>query len=162
MSLWSYIENIHYRVSNDATISHFRILQTQKNRVEAERTNLQFPLCKQRKMLICPLNLDWFCSYTMRKWPIPVAKVDLISIQRTEKLVTFQSTQSDNDFIGAPAIEELPTNNHHELSMIMPASSGKCTTSSVCCIGLLQFTCLRWGYRTKCIWRVEFQNILAT
>ena len=40
-------------------ISHFRIVQKLKNRVEAERTSLQFPLYKQRKMQICPLNFDF-------------------------------------------------------------------------------------------------------
>ena len=79
----------------------------------------------------------------MRKRAITVAKVDLISIQSTEKFVTFQLTQSDNDFIGTPAIERLPTSNHHELSMIMPASSGKCITSDERRIRLLQFTSVR-------------------
>ena len=46
-------------ISNLDVIGHFRILQKEKNRVEAERTSLQFPLYKQRKIQICTLILDF-------------------------------------------------------------------------------------------------------
>ena len=58
-------------IKDHDAIGHFRIVQKQKNRVEAERISLQFSLYKQRKMQICPLNVDFvllfFCSYTIRK-----------------------------------------------------------------------------------------------
>ena len=44
-------------------IGHFRIVQKLKNRVEAERTSLQFPLYKRRKMKICPLNVDFILLF---------------------------------------------------------------------------------------------------
>ena len=42
------------------SIGHFRTVYEQKNGDEkAERNSLKFPLYKQRKMQICPLNLDF-------------------------------------------------------------------------------------------------------
>ena len=52
-------------------IGHFRIVQKQKDKGEAERTSLRFPFKKQRKMQNFPLNVTlFFCSYIFRKWPI--------------------------------------------------------------------------------------------
>ena len=46
------------------SIGHFRTVYAQKNGDEkAERNSLKFPLYKQRKVQICPLDLDfifWF------------------------------------------------------------------------------------------------------
>ena len=50
---------IRWEVKNVSTEDHFRIVEEQKNRDQAERTSLQFPFYKQRNMQICPLNLDF-------------------------------------------------------------------------------------------------------
>lgn len=39
-------------------LSHFRIVQEQKNKVKVQRTNLPFPLFVQRKLQTSPLSLD--------------------------------------------------------------------------------------------------------
>ena len=54
---------IRWEIKNIATVGHFRIVEEQKNRDQAERTSLQFPFYKQRKMQICPLNLDFVLMF---------------------------------------------------------------------------------------------------
>lgn len=56
---FKFLQLIRWEVQNVSTEGHFRIVEEQKNRDQAERTSLKFPFYKQRNMQICPLNLDF-------------------------------------------------------------------------------------------------------
>ena len=65
--IWQYLPRGKDVISASTTtkdhdaIGHFRIVQEQKKRLEAERLQFFF-LYKQRKMQICPLNLNFVLS----------------------------------------------------------------------------------------------------